>query len=136
MTVDAERLVSVFLRNQTAVTDLVGDRVYTDLPSRPVFPLVRLTLIGGSPVYSRPLFLDEAVIQIDSYGGPKVQARLIVDTIRDLMAADSFSGIHPHGLVCSVRFGELAYVPDDLFEPPKPRYVAQATLFTRPQEAP
>lgn len=132
MTVDAERLVSAYLRDQTTVTAVVGDRVYTDLPARATFPLVRLTLTGGAPVYSRPLFLDEAYIQIDCYGGPKVQARLIVDTVRGLLASPEFQGVHPLGVVTSVRFGDLRYLPDDAYEPPKPRYIAEASIFTRP----
>lgn len=132
MTVDAERLLSAYLRNQASVTALVSDRVYTDLPSRATFPLVRLTLIGGQPVYSYPLFLDEAAIQIDCYGGPKVQARLLVDTVRQLLASPEFVGVHDLGVVTSVRFGSLHYLPDDAFEPPKPRYIAEASIFSRP----
>lgn len=132
MTVDAERLVSAHLRADPTVTALVGDRVYTDLPARAVFPLVRLTLIGGAPVYSEPLFFDEAYLQIDCYGGPKVQARLIADTVRHLLAGSAFRGVHPLGVVTSVRFGDLRYLPDDAFEPPKPRYIAEASIFTRP----
>ena len=137
MTVDAERLVSAYLRADATITGLVADRVYTDLPSRATFPLIRVTLIGGAPIYSRPLFLDEAHLQLDAYGGPKVQARLIVDTVRSLLAADAFNGVHAGGaVVTGVTFGQLAYVPDDLYDPPKPRYVAEASVFTRPQEAP
>lgn len=136
MTVDCERLISAYLRADATIVGLVADRVYTDLPSRATFPLIRITLIGGAPVYSRPLFLDEAYIQIDAYGGPKVQARLIVDTVRELLAADAFNGVHAGGVVTGVRFGQLAYVPDDLYDPPKPRYVAEASVYTRPQEAP
>lgn len=132
MTVDAERLLSAYLRGQASVTALVGDRVYTDLPSRATFPLVRLTLTGGQPVYSYPLFLDEAAIQIDCYGGPKVQARLLADTVRSLMASSDFTGVHDLGVVTSVRFGSLHYLPDDAFEPPKPRYIAEASIFSRP----
>lgn len=133
MTVDAERLTSAYLRADPDMAAIVGDRIYTELPSRAVFPLVKITLIGGEPVYSHPLFLDEAFIQFDCYGGPKVQARLIVDTLRDLLASGEFQSVHDMGVVTSVRFGSLHYLPDDSFEPPKPRFICEASIYTRPR---
>lgn len=132
MTVDAERLLSAFLRGRTEVTDIVADRVYTDLPSRPVFPLIRITLIGGRPAWSAPLYLDEAFLQLDCYGGPKVQARLIVDTVRSLLSTTTFRTMHAGGVVTDVQFGELSYLPDDAFDPPKPRYMAEVSILTHP----
>lgn len=91
---------------------------------------MRVSLIGGSPVYSRPLFLDEALIQIDAFGGPKVLARQLIDLTRAALAAD-FCGAHAGvGVVTSVSFGELAYIPDDTWEPPKPRYAATVSVYT------
>lgn len=111
---------------------IVADRVYTETPNHAVFPFMRVSLIGGRPVYSRPLFLDEALIQIDAFGGPKVQARQLIDITRAALAED-FLGSHAGvGVVTSVTFGELAYVPDDTWEPPKPRYAATASVYTHP----
>jgi hypothetical protein len=132
MTVDVERLLSSWLRARDDIIALVDDRVVTEVPNRAIFPFVKLTLITGSPVYSRPLFLDESYIQIDAYGGPKVQARLIIDTIRQALA-DEFTGSHPGvGVVTSVRFGDLSYIPDVGYEPPKPRYLCLTSIYTHP----
>lgn len=130
--VDVERLVSGYLRSKTEITDLVADRVYTEIPSRATFPLVRLSLIGGAPRFSHPLYLDEAVIQLDAYGGPKVQARQIVDAARTVLADQWFRTRHELGVVSDVRFGELSYIPDDTFDPPKPRYVAEVSFVVHP----
>jgi hypothetical protein len=135
VTVDAERLTSAYLRAHPLMQAIVGDRIYTELPSRAAFPLVKITLIGGEPVFSYPLYLDEAFLQFDCYGGPKVQARLLVDTVRELLAQAEFQSVHELGVVNSVRFGSLHYLPDDSFEPPKPRFIAEASLFTRPRAA-
>lgn len=130
MTVDVERLISAWLRARPEVAAIVDDRVYTEIPNNAVFPFMRVTLIGGRPVYSRPLFLDEALMQIDAFGGPKVIARQLIDLTRAALAAD-FLGVHAGvGVVTSVTFGELAYVPDDTWEPPKPRYAATASVYT------
>lgn len=131
MTVDAERLVSRWLRERTDITTIVGDRVYTVIPNRVVFPFLRITQIAGSPVFSRPLYLDESYIQIDAYGGPKVLARELVDTTRQALA-DEFVGLHPEGSVTCVTFGPLSYIPDDAYEPPQPRFIAMASIYTHP----
>jgi hypothetical protein len=128
--VDTERLLSSWFRSQTEIVDLVEDRVYTEVPNRAVFPFIKLTQIAGSPVFSKPLYLDEALIQIDAYGGPKVLARQIIDTARDLLA-DRFLGDHPGaGVVTCVTFGDLSYIPDDGYAPPKPRFIALASIYT------
>lgn len=130
--VDVERLVSAWLRARPEITAIVSDRVVTETPNRAVFPFLRISQIGGAPVWSRPLWLDQSVIQLDAFGGPKVQARALIDAARAALAED-FLGDHPGvGVVTSVLFGDLSYVPDDLWEPPKPRYAATVSIYTHP----
>lgn len=133
--VDVERLLSAWLRSRDEVTDLVDDRVYTELPERKEWPLVRLTLIGGSPPSEHPLWLDAPVIQFDCYGGPKVMARLIASTIRELLDRE-LAGTHDEGVVTGVRFGELSYVPDTSLNPPQPRYTFDVVTFVHPEPYP
>lgn len=130
--VDVERLMSAWLRARPEIAAIVADRVVTETPNRVVFPFLRITQIGGAPVWSRPLWLDRSVIQIDAFGGPKVQARTLIDAVRAALAED-FLGSHAGvGVVVDVQFGDLNYVPDDLWEPPKPRYAATVTVITHP----
>jgi Protein of unknown function (DUF3168) len=131
MTVDAERLLSRWLRERPDVQALVDDRVYTVIPNRVVFPFLKITQIAGSPVWSKPLWLDEAYLQLDAYGGPKVLARQLVDTTRQAIA-DELTGVHVEGSVTGVNFGPLSYVPDDAYEPPQPRFIAMASIYTHP----
>lgn len=133
MTVDVERLLSGWLRQRSEVTDLVGSRVYTEIPRQVTAdPFVRITQIGGVPVWSVPLWLDEAVVQLDFYGGPKVVARQLLDAARDLLAGP-FLGVHDAGVVTSVRFGETSYLPDDTYEPPRPRWLSTVSIYTHPR---
>jgi hypothetical protein len=133
--VDAERLISAWLRAQPEITAIVGDRVYTDMPSHAVVPLLRLTQIGGAPIGSWPMWLDDAHIQFDAYGGPKVLARQLIDTTRALLSSPAFVGHHPGvGVVTGVDWLELTYLPDDDYEPAKPRYIASASVFTHPEQ--
>jgi Protein of unknown function (DUF3168) len=132
MSMDVERLMSTWLRARPEVTAIVADRVVTDTPNRAVFPFLRLSLIGGAPVWDRPLWLEEAVIQLDAFGGPKVQARALIDAARGALASD-FLGDHPGvGVVTSLRWGDLSYLPDDTWEPPKPRYASTVAVYNHP----
>ena len=131
MTVDAERLVAGWLRARPDITALVDDRVVTVVPNRAVFPFLKVSQIGGSPVFNRPLYLDEAYLQIDAYGGPKALARQLIDLARQALT-DEFVGLHPEGTVTSVRWGDLSYIPDDAYLPPQPRFLAMASVYTHP----
>jgi hypothetical protein len=131
MTVDVERLVSAWLRARDDIVALVEDRVFTEMPNRAVFPLLRLTLIGGNAVTSRPLYLDQSFIQLDAYGGPKVMARQIMDTVRFALDTE-LVGAHPEGVITGVEFAGLRYLPDDGYDPPQPRYSATVFIYSHP----
>lgn len=135
--VDVEALVSQYLRAQSEVTAYVGQRVYTALPETKTFPLVRLTRIGGVPPMSRPLHMDTARLQIDVFGGSKATALDTIDAVREELAkiVDE-AAVQPLGVVCGVRFGPLAYLPDEAFEPAKPRYTLDVTVTVRPAPLP
>lgn len=131
MTVDVERLVSGWLRAQPEVTELVAGRVYTELPARAEYPLLRLTQIGGQPLYSRPLWIDESLLQFDAYGGPKAMARQLMDTVRGLLDA-GIVGTHDAGVITDVQWGLARYLPDDSFDPSQPRWVFEGTFISHP----
>ncbi len=135
--VDVEALVSQYLRSQSEVTAYVGQRVYTAMPESKTFPLVRLTRIGGVPKMSRPMRVDSAHIQIDVFGGSKATALDTMDAIRlELSKVVDEDSTQPLGVVCGVRFGPLAYLPDTTFEPAKPRYTLDVTVTVRPTPVP
>lgn len=129
---DVEALVSKHLRAAPAVTALVGDRVYSAIPKRAEWPLVRLTRVGGGPV-GTPNVLDAGRIQVDAFGGSKAQARELAATVIGELVAN-LAGQHDGGesTVTAVRAGSLRSNPDPTFDPPKPRYVAEVTVYVRP----
>lgn len=131
MTVDAERLTARFLREHPDIVAIVGDQVVTVIPNRATFPFLKVTQIAGAPRFSIPLYLDEAYLQIDAYGGPKALARQLIDTARHVIAAELI-GTHTEGVVTGVTFGDLSYIPDDAYEPPQPRFLATASIYTHP----
>ena len=129
---DAEALVSAHLRAASSVTALVGDRVYTAIPKRAEYPLVRLWRIGGGPTASPPV-LDAARIQVDVYGGSKAQARELAATVLGELEAN-LVGVQAGGesTVTATRAGTLRFQPDTTYDPPKPRYIVDVQVYTRP----
>lgn len=129
---DAEALLSQFLRAQDEISEAIGDRVYTAIPAKPTWPLIRLTRVAGAPLMSRPRCIDQPLIQIEAYGGSKADAHELVDLACRLIAA-RIGGIHDDlGVVNGYRFGALSYLPDDAYTPSRPRYVTDVELTTRP----
>jgi len=129
---DGEALVSGYLRARSEVTDLCGQRVYTELPKDKTFPLVRLVRVGGSPPLDRPLRFDVARIQVDVWGGPKKTARDLAETIRQVLSELPDEDV-VGTVVSAVTYGPFAYLPDDDFAPAKPRYTFDVELSVHPK---
>lgn len=136
----AEIVLSYYLRNHAAVSALIDDHVYTTIPERPAekMPLLRLTRIGGSPVATRPLWIDQAVIQIDCYGAEpsmKANSEILAHTARAAVC-DDFPGYQAgsgtNAVITDVSAGGLFYQPDEAFTPPKPRYLFDVTITLHP----
>jgi hypothetical protein len=132
LAVDVERIVSQFLRANTAVTELVDDRVYSELPKAAEWPAVRLNRVGGGPA-TQPARLDLARIQIDVWGGTKANARTIAATVLAVLG-DELPGVYDGGVsvVTAVRLGTLRYSPDETFTPAKPRYIGEVSVYSHP----
>ena len=130
--VDVERILSQFLRSSSAVTNLVGQRVYSALPKECEWPAVRLTRVGGGPVTVPPR-LDLARIQIDVWGGTKAQARIICATVLAVAVTD-LPGVYDNGaaVVSAVRSNVSRYQPDTTFTPSRPRYLAELGIYSHP----
>lgn len=130
---DVERILSTYLRSRSEITSLVDSRVYTELPRRDVdrvFPLVRVSRIGGGAV-SSPHYLDRALVSVEVFGGTKYEARQIAATVDAVL--DELANFTAHGgYATGSSPGSLRYVPDESFEPTKPRYVLDRVVFFRP----
>jgi len=74
---DVEAIVAAQLRGAELA---VGDRVYTEVPEDPTYPLVTVSRVGGLPAIRR--YLDAAEVQIDVWGTSKAEARDIADAAR------------------------------------------------------
>ena len=133
--VDVEQLLATFLRAQTEVTDLVGDRVYTDLPHDRTYPLVLVQRIGGNHVVQVPMWLDSALVQFDVYGGTHKQAFALMSVCISVIAERAIRA-HPEGCVTGVTSDSIAYNPEEDFVDPqghaRPRYTTTVNVLVHP----
>ena len=134
---DVEAVTSAYLRADAAVTALVADRVYTAIPAKAVYPLVRILRIDSGPIDTgHPLVLEEVDLQIDVFGGSKKESLRIAETARGTlyeMVGLSNDGADGNGVgvVADIVRSGVGYLEDPDQQPPRPRYVVQATVTTR-----
>lgn len=133
MSIDVEALVATFLRGQAAVTALVADRVYTDLPHQRTYPLVLVTRTGSTSLYRN--WLEQIDIEISAYGGTHKLAYQLANTCLSAMAAD-LPGGHADGVVTKFEAASTAYEPEpDSTDPSghaRPRYTCAAVVTAHP----
>lgn len=126
---DIEALVIAWALESDAV-NTVDDRIYGALPNTPTFPAIRITRVGGAPP-QRLHWLDEALLQVDVFGGPKSTARLLAATFAAELSTN-LVGTHALGVVTAATAGGLQWQPDESFAPAKPRYTFDATVTYHP----
>lgn len=134
-----EALVSAFLRDQAEMVALVGDRVYTEIPKKgptvtiagAQYPLARVTQLLDTPTGS-PLWAVAYTVQVEGFGGSKAEAWEIASTARALIDA-RIEGVHDgFGVVNGSTPGSLLDLPDETFNPAKPRWLFSSTIYARP----
>lgn len=126
---DIEALVIAWALDSDAV-NTVSDRIYGALPNNPTFPAIRITRVGGTPP-QRLHWLDEALLQVDVFGGSKATTRLLAATFAAELSVN-LVGIHPLGVVTAAAAGGLQWQPDESFAPAKPRYTFDAAVTYHP----
>jgi len=114
------------------VRGLVADRIYSVRPNQADYPCVTVHRWGGGPQLRGPGLRDrdEAMVQIDCWGGTKNEAWAILDACVSALV-DGLVGEHPGGVVSRVAPASFWDLPDVSFEPPKPRWVCDVMVATR-----
>jgi hypothetical protein len=83
--------MSEWLRDQSELTDLIDQRIYTELPPSKTFPLARIAHITDPPITGPAHWAVDATFQLDVWGGPKAITWTIAETARALIT-QRFSG--------------------------------------------
>lgn len=135
MAVDIEQLVVNFLRGQSAITDLVGDNVFTDLPHDRTgkFPAILVNRTGGGYRYKQ--WLESAEVSVSCYGGTHKLAQQIASTALSMMDV-GMVGRMPEGVVTKVSATSTVYDPEpesvDQQGHARPRFTVALTVITHP----
>jgi hypothetical protein len=121
---DAELALTQYLRSISELVALVPtSRISTQLPPKPVYPVVLVSRTGGSPVVWQTL--DEPALQVDVIGGDKATCSLIMRTVAAAILAIRNDIVAE--AVLSSAYEEIgpAWIPDTVPIIPIPRYVAR-----------
>lgn len=131
---NAEALLSQFFRHDAMIlATSLADNTYTELPKKypGPYPVCRITRVGGATEDALAL-MDDPLLQVDVWGGPKTEAHKIAQTMRVRLARRLPYRGDAGCLMAVLRFGGLRYLPDETFDPAKPRYLFDVTIRTRP----
>lgn len=89
---DVAKAVSYFLRQQAEVVVLVAERVWTVIPAgadahtSPVFPLVRITRIGGRTTTGDAYWGSADLVTVDAFASTRSGAAVLAETCRAALA--------------------------------------------------
>jgi len=125
-----EALVSAFLREQPEIITDIADRVYTAIPTSATYPCVRVLQLLDQPA-GAPLWAVAFTIQVEAFGGSKAEAWRIASNCRAAIDA-RLAGEYAQGVVNGSTPGSLIDLPDETFEPAKPRWLFTSTIYGRP----
>ncbi len=96
---DVEGGLRTYLRSQSELQAVVGQRIYFGVPDAPVFPLVTVRRVGGGDDTGEAP-LEQALIQIDVWGGHTADGihgdKATADTVRRCLRGVLF-GLTAHG---------------------------------------
>lgn len=127
MTPDAELIVISVLLDASDVTDRVGVEVGSSIPAKPAWPRIRVTRLGGQAVDVESNRLDAAFVQVEAFADTKEDAFFLIGAARDALHAAT--GLVADAVVSTIRLGNLVWLPDTTYEPPRSRYVQDVTVY-------
>ena len=129
--VDTTALVTEFLRTDPEVSAVLAGRVSTVPPADKVFPLARVTRVGGAPALGFTVWLDQALYQLDIWADTVAQ---VADAARCCVWAldQRLPGSRPGGVVTAVRITTVATDIDPEFAPVKHRVRLGFTVTAHP----
>lgn len=128
---DPELVVATWLADHDDVTDIVSDRISTQV--RAVWPCITFRRVGGVPVERRRL--DEARIEVQCWGDPtdsQADVSLLARTAR--AALHDLEGERVDGAFVTAVNDDLplTWLPDDSRDPTIPRYVFGVAIYLHP----
>lgn len=110
--------LSEWLRDQDELAELVGDRVYTELPGAKTFPLVIVNQINDPSITEDIHWAVDALFQVDVWADRKTEAGAVAETTRALLSQRFARSVHHMAAgsfaVSRVRVGGVRRLGDDV----------------------
>ncbi len=132
---DVEYVLRDFLLAQVEVTAFTSEIHKAQLPAGVTWPAVKLTRIAGSALIETPQTFDSSRVQVDVFGGPQRTANRLAETIRQVIQRMG-NYQHADGTITYAYADPPIYQPDQSITGdqggPKPRYIVDVTLTSRP----
>ena len=121
---DDELAILQYLRGVPEVVALVpAARIVTELPSPAVYPVVLVSLVGGTPVV--PQAIGEPAFQVDVVGGAKQVCKRLMLTVDAAICAIANDVVPEATLASASQEVGPSWLPDTIPVPPIPRYTAR-----------
>lgn len=120
--------VREYLLGDPLITELVADRVTTDLPADPAWPRVRITGLNSYQVF--PCRLDRVLMQFDCYALTSPEAQRLAQVVRAVIAA-SPAHVGTDAVFSGVTGVSIFELVDGSFTPPMPRWSVTAYVYLR-----
>lgn len=138
---DVEGGVRTFLRAQAGVTAIVGQRVFFGIPKNAdenTFPLVVVSRVGGGDDPEGEAPVDNALMQIDCWGGidtsgngKKAQAVALVNAVRDaLFAVRGRTALSSTVDAAGIVVQSVVWLPDPSNDRPRYSLTAEVTAIS------
>lgn len=128
---DAAAVTSRWLRDQTEITDIVEQRVWTKVPTKPLYPFVDIDLFHHSRITGRARWAYLSVLQITCYGNTRVEAFRLAQLVEGL--ADDMVGTHAgEGVVTGVKLSDIRQAPDTISKPARDAYTLDLHIYHHP----
>lgn len=120
-----------YLKNKSVVSALVAvGNIVTEIPPTPTFPLILLSLAGGTGLIAPGL--NAVTIQVDALGGTKYACAVLASTVEAAIWSIANDIVTAGTLVsASIEMGH-SWLPDQVTIPVTPRYVGRYRLIFRP----
>lgn len=127
---DVEALCVDYLKAHASIVALTTGRVSPELPARPAFPYLTVSLVAGTEVIGD--HLDESLIQLAAWANDKTAANLLIRTARAALLEAPESS-HARGVITGVRtLVTPHWFPDDVATPARPRYLCDMGVTVHP----
>lgn len=137
MNADILAVACAYLRADTTIAGIAGDRVATRTPATTDTPWIRATLLDErTDERVRVLHLTRSLLQLDCYAGQprdysQSEASLLARAARQALSV-MHQTAHEGAVVTRAVLGSMQHLPDETLAPARERYILTVEIHAHP----